>query len=77
MPHSLQRAKMSYSQTLHGMAACHSAFIVCPGNVCGLKPVTSKFLMWEYITVCGKMYSVNIYVRLTGIHFKVSSEIQK
>jgi len=33
--------------------------------------------MWEYIAVCGKMYSVNIYVRLTGIHFKVSSEIQK
>lgn len=75
--HHCKGAKLSYSQMAHWMAVCLPAFTVCPGNVCGLKTIISKlkFLMWEHITVCGKMYSVNIYVRLTGIHFKVSSDI--
>ena len=76
VPHC-KGAKLSYSQTALGLAVCLPAFTVCPGNVCGLKTINFKlgFLMWEHISLCGKMYSVNIYVRLPGIHFKVSSEI--
>lgn len=46
MPHC-KGAKLSSSQTAHGIAVCLPAFAVCPANVCGLKNNKSEIKVFD------------------------------